>query len=260
MTNIDSDKGEEMYEYDFRVSFCQSDMQHRMTIPAIVDAFQDCSCFHSDDSGVGFDYLEPRSLVWVISYWEIEFLKVPMYGSRVTVGTFPYGFKSIMGYRNYYLKDDKGEYIVKANSVWVLMDWDKQCIVKPTDELINAYDLEDRLDMDYSNKRKVEIPKFDTTGYFYIDGTEAVICEEGRLTIQRHHLDSNGHVNNCQYIKIAADYADADERYKKMYVEYRAQAHFGDEINIKAFDSEKGRLIVLEDTEGNPYSVILFAV
>ena len=66
-----------MYSFDMKVGFSHSDVNHRMTIPAIIDAYQDVSCFHSEELGVGFFYLEPRKLVWVLNYWEVEFIRMP---------------------------------------------------------------------------------------------------------------------------------------------------------------------------------------
>ena len=47
-----------MYEYDKRIGFSECGTDRRLTITALIDAFQDCSTFQSEDSGVGFDVLK----------------------------------------------------------------------------------------------------------------------------------------------------------------------------------------------------------
>ena len=233
-----------MYSYDFRVGFSQSDDSRLMTIPAMIDMFQDCSCFHSDDLGVGFDYLIPIDLVWIINYWEVEISRRPKYGEHLTVGTFPYDFKGFLGYRNFCLKTvgTDSEYLVKANSLWVLMDWKNMRPAKVTEEMKNAYENEEKLDMTYSS-RKVLIP--DVPG----EHLETV-------TVGRHHLDSNGHVNNGQYIKIAMGSLTYPDNLTRLRAEYREQAHLGDEITPILYRTGSSMVIELTGRAGNTYTVI----
>ena len=233
-----------MYTYDFRVGFSSSDKDKLMTIPAIIDAFQDCSCFQSDDLGVGFDYVKPLDLVWIINYWEVEILKAPRYGQTLTVGTFPYDFKGFFGYRNFFLRDGD-EYIVKANSLWVLMDWKNMRPAKVTQKMAESYVKEQRLDMTYS-PRKINIP----------DDSERIEGEP--VVITGHYLDSNGHVNNGQYIKIATGSFDITDRILRLRAEYRVQAHLGDTIYPVSYISGDKTIISLNDPDGSAYCVVEF--
>ena len=232
-----------MYTLDMKVGSSHSDVNHRMTIPAIIDAYQDVSCFHSEELGVGFFYLEPRKLVWVLNYWEVEFKRLPEYPETITVGTFPYEFRGFMGMRNFFLKDEKGEFISKANSLWVLMDWENMRPVKVPEEIYSAYTLEDKLDMNYSS-RKISIP----------DGVIGIAKEP--MKIGEHHLDANGHVNNGQYVKIAMSYIPQTRDYTHLRVEYRAQAHLGDLIYPMVYESDSAVNITLNNEEGTPYACL----
>jgi acyl-ACP thioesterase len=233
-----------MYTYDMRVGFSQSNKDKLMTIPAIIDTFQDCSCFHSDDIGVGFDYLEPINLVWIINYWEVEIQRHPRYGSRITVGTFPYDFKGFFGYRNFFLEDEDG-YMVKANSLWILMDWANMRPAKVTKEMVEGYVTEPKLEMDYSS-RKILIPETSEKS------------EADPIVITGHHLDSNGHVNNGQYIKIATGSFNISDDIRKLRAEYRVQAHQGDEIYPVSYRTNDSITVSLNDADGNAYCVIEF--
>ena len=235
------------YTYDMRVGFSHSDINHTMTIPAIIDAYQDCSCFHSEDLGVGFFYLEPQDLVWIINYWEVEFLKMPKYPDKLTVGTFPYEFKGFIGHRNFFLLDEEGQYVSKANSVWVLMDWKNMRPAKVPDKVKGAYDLEEKLDMTYS-PRKIKLPDASTT--------EVEITNPEPLTIQNHHLDANGHVNNGQYIKIAFGYLPGQPDAERLRVEYRAQAHLGDIIFPVVYKTADAYTVELKNSEGQVYTIL----
>ena len=50
-----------VYEYNKRIGFSECDTNRRFTITALIDAFQDCSTFQSEDLGVGFDVLASKA-------------------------------------------------------------------------------------------------------------------------------------------------------------------------------------------------------
>jgi len=236
------------YTYDLRVGFSHSDTNHTMTVTAVIDAFQDASCFHSEDLGVGFFYLEPRDLVWIINYWEVEFIRMPEYPEKLTVGTFPYDFRGFLGSRNFYLIDEAGNYAAKANSLWVLMDWKNMRPARVPDEVKEAYLMEDKLDMTYS-QRKIKLPT---------ENTEET--QGDPIFIQNHHLDANGHVNNGQYIKIALGYITEAYEPERLRVEYRAQAHLGDKICPVIYKTENKYVVSLNDEANTAYSLIELTV
>ena len=54
-----------MYGYDSRVRLSEVDQDRRMTLNAILNSFQDCSSFHSEDLGVGAAFVEQKKRMWV---------------------------------------------------------------------------------------------------------------------------------------------------------------------------------------------------
>lgn len=49
-----------MYGYDSRVRLSEVDQDRRMTLNAILNSFQDCHSFHSEDSGSGSAFVEQK--------------------------------------------------------------------------------------------------------------------------------------------------------------------------------------------------------
>ncbi len=237
-----------MYEYGKRIGFSECDVNRRFTITALIDAFQDCSTFQSEDLGVGFDVLEKMNLVWVVNYWELRISRLPVLCDRVTVGTFPYDFKSCIGLRNFYMKDEAGEYLVRANSVWTLIDSVKSRPVKAPDFIQNAYTLGEKLDMTYS-ARKVAIP----------EGEDVAVSEKESIRIGWQHLDGNNHVNNGQYVKLAmAQIGEGD--IISLRIDYRLQARLWDEVFPVVYSRGNERVVALYDSERKPYSVSQFVL
>ena len=46
-----------MYQFKSRVRFSEVDSQLHMTLPSIINYFQDCSTFHSDSNGYGIEVM-----------------------------------------------------------------------------------------------------------------------------------------------------------------------------------------------------------
>ena len=235
-----------MYEYDIRIGFSKCDINKRFTVTALIDAFQDCSTFQSEDLGVGFDVLEKEHFVWVINYWELQIDALPRLCDHVTVGTFPYSFKSCFGLRNFYLKNAAGDFLVKANSMWTLIDSETARPAKAPDFIHASYEIGEKLDMSYG-PRKVMIPEDDA----------ATVIRKEPVQIQLHHLDSNHHMNNGQYVKIAMAQT-GDEPVSHLRIDYRRQAMLGDIICPVVYEKGNERVVALYDDKGNPYSVSQF--
>lgn len=231
-----------MYQFKSRIRFSETDKNKKLSLPSIVDYFQDSSTFQTEELGVGFSYLEPRGLTWVLSYWQIIIDEYPALGEEISVGTLPYDFKSFMGKRNFFIEKD-GKMIVRADSLWALLDMEKLRPVKIPELLLTTYQKEEKLEMEYA-PRKITIVGKET--------------EEEGLCIGRHHLDCNGHVNNSQYIKIAMAYLPEEFQIKQMRAEYKNQAYLGDKIRTFRYEEEDKMIICLCNQEKEPFAVIEF--
>ncbi len=234
-----------VYEYRERISFSKCDIYNKLSVTALIDMFQDASIFQSQDAGVGIDYLKSRNLLWVINYWEIEIENLPVLCDTVYVGTYPCDFKSFMGYRNFYLRDEEGKYLVKANTTWTMIDTLKNRPEKVPYEVREAYTLGPKLEMTYS-PRKIAIP----------DADKCEMIRPSERIVELHHLDRNMHMNNCQYISFALTAIDEQAQICSLRADYRRQAHLKDVIYPVVFREDNKRTVVLNDEQGKPYSVI----
>lgn len=113
------------YTFESRVRFSEVDHTKKMTLPGIINYFQDCSIFQSESLGLGVDYLAERRKAWVLSAWQVEVLRYPEIAEAVSVHTWATNFKGMLGERNFCMKDQAGGRIACANSVWVYMDLEK---------------------------------------------------------------------------------------------------------------------------------------
>ena len=139
--------------------------------------------------------------------------------------------------------DEKGKKLAYANSVWVFMDLESARPTKVSQEEIAGYVLEERLDMEYA-PRKLPVPK-------------GCVRMEPRQ-VQKYQLDTNDHVNNGQYVRLAHEYLPEGFTIRQMRAEYKKAAHLHD-VMIPWVHEENGTYTVaLCDESDNPYAVVMF--
>ena len=238
-----------MYSFDSVIRYSELDNQGQLNIEALLNYFQDCSIFHSESLGYGVEYLKEHHIMWVLSSWQIEIDRLPALCEKVTVGTFPYDFKGFFGYRNFYLKDEAGEYIAKANTLWTLLDTDALRPVVPPTDMKEAYVLSPKLEM-VDAGRKITVP----------EGGEP----KETVTVGLHHLDTNHHVNNVQYVKMAMAFLPSDFQVSRLRVEYKKQALLHDVIKpyVVQTQQENGQsvyVVSLQDENGTVYVNVEFS-
>ncbi len=232
-----------MYTFDGRVRYSEVGVDGSMTIESLLDYFQDASIFHSEDVGLGVDYFQRVHQVWLLSAWQICVNRRPHLCENIVIGTSPYEFKGFVGFRNFWMKTREGEVLAYANSIWSLMDLERGMPAKAEEDFPAIYHLEEKYPMEYA-PRKISIPS---------NGKE-----REPFPVKNHHLDTNNHVNNGQYVRMAMDYIPEDFEISQLRVEYKNQAVLEDMIYPVVAVNEEGRLytVSLNREDGKPYSIV----
>ena len=240
-TKIQQKNGNTGYEFDGRVRYSEIDHRGTMTLPALINYFQDCSTFHSEAVGLGMERLKHDRKAWVLSYWQVIVDRYPKLREKITTGTFATEFKGLYGNRNFYMKDGSGEMIARANSIWVFMDLEKGRPARPTAEHIEPYGTCESLDMPYEG-RKIVLPEHAE--------------KEEPFPVRKYHIDTNEHVNNCQYVQMALEMLAGDISVRQLRVDYKKSAVLGDMIFPKVSEEQDRTVVELCDEVGKAYAVV----
>lgn len=230
-----------MYQFESRIRYSEADSRGRATLNAVLDYFQDCSFFQSEELGVGVEYLARNQAAWVLSSWQIEVRRYPSYGDRVVVSTWPYGFKGFLGYRNFTMESPEGEILACADSVWVLLDLRRGRPMRVLPEMMEAYRFLPRLPMGHP-PRKMALP----------EGMEP----QDAFPVGKYHIDTNQHVNNGKYVSMAQEYLPLGFEVRRMRAEYRKAAVYGDMICPMAVWEGPRITVNLANEEGMPYAIV----
>lgn len=65
------------YTTEGRIRFSEVDHTRRITLPGIVNYFQDCSTFQSEDLGLGIMHCSERKRAWILSSWQVVVERYP---------------------------------------------------------------------------------------------------------------------------------------------------------------------------------------
>lgn len=232
-----------MYNFHSRVRYSEVDKNKKLDLTSIINYFQDCSTFHCEDIGIGLSYLTKENRVWLMNAWQIVVNRFPQLGEDIIVSTWPYDFNAMYGYRNFLLRDSKDNVLAYANSIWVYMDTLNYKPVKLSEKDLAGFTIEPPYKMNYA-PRKISLPKeFETFSSF---------------PVVRSNIDTNNHVNNGQYIKMAEEFIPFDYKIVEMRAEYRMSAVLGDIIVPMVNKVDNKFTVVLANTENKPFTIIEF--
>lgn len=232
------------YSFSSVARYSETGTQGSLTIPAIINYFQDCSTFHSEYLHVGIDYLRKTGLVWMLNTWHIEFREPVLLGEQIQIHTWAYRFDSVFGYRNFCITDQNGRNLVQADTKWVLYDVGRHSLHRIEEADAAPYETEEPLQMETAAP-KLRKPK------------ESVPV--GEIVVPYSFLDTNGHMNNGRYVEVALEYLPKDMQWKTLDVVYKQQALAGDRICTKLTEQEDGITVALtDDADAHLYAILYF--
>ncbi len=232
-----------MYQLKSKVRYSEAITGNKISYHALFNYLQDTSTLHSEELGeYGSDLLE-QNMAWILSFWQVCIDELPSLSEDITVSTWPYETKGLFGLRNFCVDNGKGKRLIKANSIWVMIDPRNGRPIRIPDEVASHYPSEPKLDMDYC-ERKIAIP----------ENYE----EMKEIKVPKYFIDTNNHVNNAKYIMIAEGFLPEGFDVKEVRVEYKKAAVLDDVLVPRVTITEKEVVVVLVDENGKTYATVQF--
>ena len=230
-----------MYEMQGRVRYSEVDENERLSVFGMINYFQDCCTQQSEDLGFGVRFLKDRGLAWYIISWQIRIHEAPALGDRIVVATW-LNMEGYYGVREFSISAPDGKVYVEAHSIWLFMNTEKEIPAKVPEEMaVYGYDVNL-----HARKERRRIPLPDE-----MEDAEP-------LLITRSLLDTNHHMNNGQYVRIAEQLLPPDVRLSGFRVEYKKEARLGAHLYPKYKKNGELFTVALTDEDGSPYASVEF--
>ena len=74
--------------------------------------------------------------------------------------------------------------------------------------------------------------------------------------MRKYHIDTNEHVNNCQYVQMALEVLGREPDIRQVRVEYRKSAVYKDIILPRVAQEDSRTVVSLGDAQGKPYAIV----
>lgn len=197
------------------------DYNRKLTIPALLENLQEAAWAHANLHGAGWDDLHKHNSLWVLARFHIAIERLPDWQENVTLETWSKLPDGITAYRDFEMRDAHGSVIVRAASVWHVLDA-KTFRIQKIETLMNTFPhCENR---HVFNENPLKIAAFEC-------------AETAKIRhVQYSDIDMNNHVNNTKYVQWIFDDLDtgfiAQHSVKDLQINYIAQLQLGDTYTI----------------------------
>lgn len=98
------------------------DSTHRATSASLCRYFLEAAWNHAEALGVGFGQLASQGRFWVLSRLLLEVERYPVWGSAVSLRTWPRAVKSVFARRDFEMTDSDGARLAAGSSAWLVLD------------------------------------------------------------------------------------------------------------------------------------------
>lgn len=212
-----------------KISSNETDMNSRLRLGVLVNYLLQSAIVSADKLGFGLSGIKQQELFWVLSRLTVDIQKPFIWYDKIEIETWPKTLEKILYIRDFFVKDDEGNLIVKATSAWFALDFNTKRPKKIEESESMFFNrLKERNAIE---KTPEKIPPVECGDKFDI---KTVYFD----------IDLNGHVNSTRYIDWMMDTFSVDflkiNYPKQLTMNYLMETMLGDSIQIirKAIDNQ----------------------
>lgn len=182
------------YQMNMKIPFDMADMNGHIKLPDVILLSLQVSGMQSIELGVSDKaILENYNLVWIITDYDIEVIRLPRFAEEITIETEALSYNRLFCYRRFTIYDEEGQDLIHMMATFVLMDRDSRKVHAVEPEIVAPY----QSDFD---KKLIRRPKY--------ANLEEPVSKD--YHVRFYDLDMNGHVNNSKYLDWIFEVMGAD--------------------------------------------------
>ena len=182
------------YQMKMKIPFDMADMNGHIKLPDVILLSLQVSGMQSIELGVSDKtILEDYNLVWIITEYDIEVVRLPRFAEEITIETEALSYNRLFCYRRFTIYDETGQELIHMLATFVLMDRDSRKVHAVEPEIVAPY----QSDFD---KKLIRGPKYESL--------EEPVSKD--YHVRFYDLDMNGHVNNSKSLDWIFEVMGAD--------------------------------------------------
>lgn len=230
-----------IFTYNSKVRYSDVGIDNKLTLKALTNILQEGAISHSNTVGFGINNANNTHLAWLLLNWKVKMFMHPHCDEELTVKTWPRVFDKLYSFRDFEVYDKENNLVAIASSKWFPVDTETKRIKKITPEISEPYG-EPITKSVFENpfKEKLTVPEDLRLNFSY--------------TTQRRDIDTNGHVNNLNYIDFALETLDENifnnNSFDNLEITFKKEIKLKE--NIKCYYSfENNKHIITIKSEDN---------
>ena len=177
-------------KHNFYIGFKDIDKKLQVKNSSVLTFFENMAGIHANLCGDGLrDTYERTHTTWLLLAWKVEVVRRPEYAEEVTAYTWVRSIRRFYSEREFELRGENGELLVKAISRWVQVNIEKNEPCSCSAELSEKYGRGKYSNFENGINVKPGEPESADKVYFH--------------KVQPDWIDMNYHMNNTHYLTLA---------------------------------------------------------
>ena len=206
------------YNEKYYVKSSEVDIRQTLKLSSLLKILQDLATEGSKILNAGTDKTLAKGYLWVFSKLQINIDRLPRYEETVNLSTYPNEMMHFIYPRTFEIKDLDDNMLVKATSMWCLIDTNTRKIVLPSETGVGV---------------KSDIKA---------DPMSRIVAKDVKLIESRRvkftDLDLNKHLNNTRYLDYICDLYDSsffvNHKINKLLIAFHQEVKEGENVDIYA--------------------------
>lgn len=233
------------YIEKFKFRLDDMDYKGELKNESILKMLESIAAYHSDSVGYGYRDLSVKKVGWILVDWYVEVMQRPKYQEELTITTWGRKMVHCYTYRDFEMRNEKGEICVRGTSKWTLLDIEKGKLGKLTEEIVNCYEPEEKSIFDEEMDRLKEPETYTSIDY----------------KIHKNEIDNNGHVHNTYYLNLAYEALPDEVFFKEpldhIRITYKKEMKYGEVVECHYAKAEgKHTIAIIRKEDGAVHAIV----
>ena len=235
-------------EQEYQIKLSEIGKENKITNKAILGDLEDVGGIHSNIAGYGILDIQQTKLSWVLLDWKLKIIRRPKYSEKIKIKTWSKNAIKFYTYRDFEVYDENGQVIAIATSKWVLLDIDKEKIIKIDEELLKKYQPEyERATFNIEEIEKLQEPED------YISEVE--------YTVKKSDIDVNNHMHNLNYLELANEALPEEiynnKEFNNVRINYKKEVKLGEIVKCKyGYENDEHIIVIKSQDEKIVHAII----
>lgn len=236
-----------IYIEKYKLKYSDIGKDNHLNLKSLIGYLQEVAGSHSSSVGYGLNDIPKTHIAWLVLDWKVKMFSHPKYNDEITIKTWARVLEKFYSYRDYEIYDNNNNLIAIASSKWIMLNTESGKIARVNDKMIKAYGIVEKSVFKEPLNEKPREPEELKLNFKY--------------KIQRRDIDTNGHVNNINYISYAIETLPEDiynsTEFNNIQIHYKKEIKYNDTIKCYySFKNNKHVITIKSEDDSILHSII----